>query len=517
MQTRHNYRGGMGSLRQATGLLLLSLAACNVSDRASDSSGQADQKAMEQERGAKLFARHCAACHGKDGNADTFVAELLRPRPAAFKHGIFKLASTDNGVPTEEDLVATLKRGMPGSVMMSWSWLPEQDLRDLAREVQRLAIAGRAGDIRRTSAIGGHGMSEAEAITEAEKQLRAGATVEVGQPAILGDEVLAAGGKLFRRHCATCHGTDGRGLPATRGLPADGTWLWPRDFTSGYLRGGASAQDLTFRVRAGMPGAHMPPTVLSSAEVQVLVAYVQSLIPEHAGQHHVQWQRTVTAPRIPELPGDHDEVAFKKLDAVRLPVAPLWWRAEACDEVWLRAAHDGETLIWQLQWDDATRDDRVRPGAPMGDGAAVQFATTDDPPLFAMGSNQEPVNVWRWHAFDPKETAGMADLFVGTHQGLDVATGHLQPRPRSESLQIGGAGSAADAIGNGLPLTTTRKWHDGRWTLTFRRSLAARSEREVDLSTTDTVRFALAVWDGSIDQHAGSKAITTWHVLKLER
>ena len=39
----------------------------------------------------------------------------------------------------------------------------------------------------------------------------------------------------------------------------------------------------------------------------------------------------------------------------------------------------------------------------------------------------------------------------------------------------------------------------------------------VDLRSLDRVLFALAVWDGSIDNHAGSKAITTWHSLQLLR
>jgi len=506
----------MGSIRVAVGLFLLLLGACSTGDAAAEQRRR-DRADIKQTRGMELFARHCAACHGTSGNADTFVAKLLRPQPAAFKHGLFKLASTDNGVPTTADLVATLRRGMPGSVMMSWDWLPEQDLQDLAREVQRLAIAGRAKDIARTSAIGGKPMTDEAATALAEQQLRAGATVEVGEPAIGGDRVLAAGQELFQRHCATCHGKDGKGLPAARSLPTDGTWLWPRDFTSGYLRGGATARDLTLRIRAGMPGAHMPPTVLSSPETQALVAFVRSLIPEHAHGHHVQWQRTFKVAKLDALPEVDDEVAINKLEAVRLPLAPLWWREGACDEVWLRIAHDGKDLLWQLQWQDKTRDDRVRPSAPMGDGAAVQFATTNDPPLFAMGTAAEPVNVWRWHAFDPKETAGMADLFGGTHQGLDVATGALQPRPRSESVQLGGVGSASDVTSNGLPITTATKWQDGRWTVTFRRSLKARSDREVDLAERDTVRFAVAAWDGSIDRHAGSKAITTWHVLKLER
>ena len=110
----------------------------------------------------------------------------------------------------------------------------------------------------------------------------------------------------------------------------------------------------------------------------------------------------------------------------------------------------------------------------------------------------------------------MADLFGSAHQGLDMPT-NRQPKPRSESIELGGIPSVATETGAGLPLTVTTTWQDGHWRATFRRSLAARSNREVDLAAPGPVLFATAVWNGSLDQHAGSKSITTWHVLELER
>ncbi|MBZ0150783.1 MAG: cytochrome c, partial [Planctomycetes bacterium] len=88
--------------------------------------------------GVDLYQRHCAVCHGVEGDADTMVAGLLLPRPTAFRDGRFKLVSTTNGQPTEHDLIASLRRGLPGSTMMSYGWLPDDDLRALAGEVMRL-------------------------------------------------------------------------------------------------------------------------------------------------------------------------------------------------------------------------------------------------------------------------------------------------------------------------------------------------------------------------------------------
>jgi DMSO reductase family type II enzyme heme b subunit len=467
--------------------------------------------------GAALYARHCAVCHGADGSGDTVVAQLLRPRPNAFRLGLFKLVSTDNGMPSDDDLVATLRRGMPGSTMMSWSWMPDADLRALAAEVRRLAVHGRAESIRRTALATSRPMTEALAIAAAGQELAPGHPIDLGAAVPPNADNLAEGERLYTQHCSGCHGTDGRGLPASTDWPTDGTWLWPRDFTAGYLRGDASYHDLACRVRAGMPGSHMPPTRLSVAETEALVGYLQSLIAEGASAHHTQWRRTVRVQHIASLPAADDAAAWAKLDTIRLPLAPLWWRPEACSELWLTAAHDGTDIVLRLQWADPTRDDTAAPTSTISDGVAIQFAPTQDPPLFAMGSPEQPVNVWRWHAFDPKDLAGMADLVGSTHQGLDVSLSGTQPRPRAESLALRGVTTAARETGSGLPLAVTTDWRDGRWTATFRRSLRARSSSEVDLAAATPALFAFAVWDGRLDHHAGSKAITTWHALELER
>ena len=472
-------------------------------------------------RGGALFLRHCAACHGADGSADTPVATLLRPRPNAFQHGLFKLVSTQNGMPSEDDLVATLRRGMPGSTMMAYEWLPEDDLRALAQEVQRLARQGRTTAIERTAALTGRPLTPAQATAVAERELRPGLPVDTGQPREPSPALLAAGEALYQRHCTGCHGQDGRGLPGMHEWPTDGTWLWPRDFTAGYLRGGASQHDLALRIRAGMPGAHMPPTPLATAETEALAAYVANMIPEAAREHHVQWRRTLRVPRSTTLPADGDDAAFARLEAVRLPLAPLHWRAEAPDEVWLRAAHDGRHLVLQLSWADDSKDDRPRAEAPIGDGLAVQFARGMEPPLFAMGSADRPVSTWRWHTFDPKGTAGQLDLVAAPHaglpgSGLDVPLGTGAPRSSAEAIELTGMHSAGSEVGSGLPLAVATQWRDGRWTATFRRSLRARHRGEVDFVAGTPTLFALAVWNGSLDASAASKAITTWHVLALQ-
>ncbi|HEX5012417.1 MAG TPA: cytochrome c, partial [Planctomycetota bacterium] len=98
----------------------------------------------QAERGAQLFARQCAACHGDTGRGDGPVAYLLDPKPRNFTSGTFRVVSTDNAVPSEDDLLTTLRRGMPGSAMPPWGQLPDADLRALVATVRRLVVEGRA-------------------------------------------------------------------------------------------------------------------------------------------------------------------------------------------------------------------------------------------------------------------------------------------------------------------------------------------------------------------------------------
>ena len=470
------------------------------------------------DRGEALFAKHCAACHGRDGAADTPLAGLLLPRPRAFSDGVFKLASTTNGVPTDADLVAMLRRGMPGSTMMSWGWMPQEDLGLLAAHVRGLAVAGR------TRSVLGHGPHGAEdtvrARSEAERELAAGPPLDVPPPATVDDALMARGRDLYLRHCAACHGESGQGLrPASEWAGAREV-LWPRDLTAGFLRGESTYTALAHRVLGGMPGAHMPPTRLTPAELQALVAWVQALLPDGAEALHSQWRRQLQVARVEALPGSATDPAWQQVDSVRLPLAPLRWRPDAVFEARARFAHDGKRIAVQLEWDDDTRDDRLLGDSEASDGAAVQFSTSHDAPLFAMGSAAEPVEMWHWKSFREQDVAGALDLLAtALHPTTDVPIaipGITGPGTRGEAVMVHGFESMARARGNGTSLRAQPVWDAGTWRLVLERELTSPEEGRVDFRTPGGILFSVAVWDGSVDRHPWSKSVTTWHWLQLD-
>lgn len=73
-----------------------------------------------------------------------------------------------------------------------------------------------------------------------------------------------AGGKMFRSHCAVCHGRDGTG---GRGP----------DLTRGEFRYGGSDAALLQTISFGIPGTEMPGVFFSENQVWKLVAFVRSL------------------------------------------------------------------------------------------------------------------------------------------------------------------------------------------------------------------------------------------------
>src|SRR5215475_4962664 len=95
-----------------------------------------------QETGEAIYQQHCAACHGINGDGNGPATVWLFPKPRNFNSGLFKIQSTPAGsLPTDEDLFQTVTRGMPGSSMPSFTYLTEQQRRDVVQYVKYLTAA----------------------------------------------------------------------------------------------------------------------------------------------------------------------------------------------------------------------------------------------------------------------------------------------------------------------------------------------------------------------------------------
>lgn len=83
--------------------------------------GQSPRSSSEADLGASVYASRCVQCHGADGKGDGPASGFLVPRPRDFTSGTYKIRSTESGsIPTDEDLLASIRHGMPGSSMPDW-------------------------------------------------------------------------------------------------------------------------------------------------------------------------------------------------------------------------------------------------------------------------------------------------------------------------------------------------------------------------------------------------------------
>src|SRR6202048_2653022 len=87
--------------------------------------------------GKALYRRYCIGCHGPAGDGEGENAAWVDPKPRDFTAAVFKCRSTPSGtLPTDEDLVSTVRRGIVNSNMPPWVPLPEQTAVDLVAYIK---------------------------------------------------------------------------------------------------------------------------------------------------------------------------------------------------------------------------------------------------------------------------------------------------------------------------------------------------------------------------------------------
>lgn len=244
-----------------------------ASGGASDRSGTEDAKGRDLastrlERGSAVFARYCAGCHGTQGDGQGEVAAMLYPRPRDLVEAELKFSSRRSPeLPTDADLMRLLERGLKGTAMPSFRWMPESD---------RLAVIGFI------------------------KTLSPRWKEEQGPPVPISEDPWAwnpeagieAGDKAYHIEamCMSCHPsyhTDERieamyreagyeplktrldaHLPVAKENP-DGTLTIPQDFKRDWIKSGSDVQGIYLTIAAGITTTQMP-TWVDSIEPEML-------------------------------------------------------------------------------------------------------------------------------------------------------------------------------------------------------------------------------------------------------
>src|SRR5215204_5006355 len=116
--------------------ILLILVACVAITGSARVTAQDVGTDAQRESGKRLYDKYCSQCHGDKGDGEGYATPHLYPKPRNFTTGKYKVRTTPTGaLPTHQDLVNIIRRGMPYTSMPAWPNLTDQEVSDLAHFV----------------------------------------------------------------------------------------------------------------------------------------------------------------------------------------------------------------------------------------------------------------------------------------------------------------------------------------------------------------------------------------------
>jgi cytochrome c oxidase cbb3-type subunit 2 len=228
---------------------------------AADLSGQPRELAL----GQRVYRDHCAICHGLAGDGRGDAADHFTTAPRDFTTGRYKIRSTGSGqLPTDDDLVRSIVRGLPGTGMVPQDHLSDTDVRAVVVFIKSL--------------------SPKFATVAPPTSLPI-----PPEPAPSGDAIAKGRTVYEKAECQECHGRDGRG----DGPSAKDLKVKPADLTKRPFKGGSTPRDILRSTITGLDGTPMPSyhLLLEDGELWDLARYVASLggAPEETRDERAGW------------------------------------------------------------------------------------------------------------------------------------------------------------------------------------------------------------------------------------
>lgn len=474
--------------------------------------------------GEKIFFRKCVWCHGEKGDGEGFSANRLFPRPRNFNPGTFKIRQTASGeLPIEQDLLDTVKNGLPGSAMPPWDGiLTESEQKQVERFVRtKLVIDRKFDDPDETFTVIDYGKQVSSSKESIEK----------------GREVFMKKGK-----CVECHGVDARGDGNLTQKNEFGDPIFPADLHKCWnLRGNRrdpyNPRNIFREVSTGLNGTPMPSfvDVLTPEDRWNVANFVISLCPKRSIDpltskpliNFVLGSMFVEG----EIPSNINDPKWKEREPSYIGMGsqiihkPRIFNRNV-DEIWARSLYNKKEVAFLFEWDDRTKslasgpppaEIKEVPGTVMvarvvpevyNDAIAIEFPThwqdlvVPEKPRFIFGGDpnkltrdekstdiKKSVDLWKW------EADGTVHAFTG--QGPHDLT--LRPAS-SERLKAEGATFA-----------------DGKWSLILKRPLTTEDkENDVQFEVGKYIPIAYFAWDGSNGETDIKMALSTWSYMILE-
>lgn len=249
------------------GMGWLAAGVLQAAEPAATSTPKIDRNTYAQ--GRFVFQKNCVPCHGRFGEGNGELVKDWEVLPRNFRLAVFKYRSTPYGrLPTDDDLIRTIRRGIAGTAMPSFAKLRDEEIKAVLGFVKFLSPAWKDPALRGEPVQ----LPPRPAWYADEKQRRTQA---------------AFGRALFQDTCAACHGAGGAGDgPAVPGLQdSQGKPIRPADLRK-PLRSGPDPEDICRTILTGINGTPMMSFSgsLKAEEIWQLVAYVTSLPAPESGK-----------------------------------------------------------------------------------------------------------------------------------------------------------------------------------------------------------------------------------------
>jgi mono/diheme cytochrome c family protein len=487
----------------------------------------------QRESGKNLYLRYCAQCHGEKGDGQGYATPHLLPKPRDFTTGKFKVRSTPSGaLPTHQDLVNIIRRGMPYTSMPGWPNLTDQQISDIAYFIKTFSpeFANPANAPQPVPLPGGPGAT---------------------------DETIELGKKLYAESgCIRCHGTLGRGDgPSAPTLVDDqGNPLRAADLAQSWtFRGGSSREDIFRTMTTGFNGTPMPSFLeaLSDEQRWAITDFIVSL----SGEGGPGYTNLLRARHVPEtIDLEKGTAAFDSAPVARFPIIgqimePGRAFHPPTTSLMVQAIYDAESIAVRVRWHDmsAERSGKNSPSLPVpreeeegtpasaapAEGGAQEGGVWGDEAVAAPAAQEGAPDPQDPFAEPPEPAARPSEFSdaVAIQIPTQVPAGARKPYflfgdsqnpvdlwffdlAGTEPLQFTGRGSAEVAPNDTGEITGVANYDQGEWSVIFKRPLRAGSGST--LTPGGFMPIAFSVWDGFSRERGNRRGLSLWYSLYLE-
>jgi len=441
----------------------------------------------QREAGKEIYQEKCAQCHGENGDGEGIAKYYFRPVPRDLTSGSYKIRTTESGeLPTDDDLKAIIKIGMPYTGMPGWPDFSDKEIANLVYYIKTFA----------------EDFADSEAMMP---------PFEIPETPVFSQESVEKGRKVFEENkCMDCHGLYGRGDGESAPTLKDdeGQFIKTADMTMRWTyRGGASRRDIYRTFTSGLNGTPMPSyaDLLRPEDRWNLVDYVYSLSRDDANYATL----VIAKGKQGELDILKHKDLFLDAQAAMFPIIaqviePGREFFPSVNAVEVKAVYNEDEIAIMLLWHDMSTQKSGKnspdiavpvfdPEAEISrdkfsDAIAIQFPVKmphrSIKPYFLFGDKKNPVEIW------------FADLAENKTKVFRAKGSNKINYLKDRQIEF------------------FSNYDHGEWMVVFKQK--RNQEGSLSFNKNSYVPIAFSIWDGFNNERGNKRGISSWYYLYLE-